>query len=109
MSAMNAVEDAVAEHAEGAMLAVVVTPRADRTGIERVEAGGVRIRVAAAPVDGAANAALLRYLAEVLDRPRTSLRLLAGATGRHKRILIGGLTRTEVARRIEQATGQTPN
>jgi uncharacterized protein (TIGR00251 family) len=95
----------VSEHDAGAVLVVMVTPRAGKTGIVRIEADAVRIRLAAAPVDGAANAALLRYLADVLDRPRSSLRLLGGETGRRKRVLVTGLSPAELTRRIEQITG----
>ena len=95
----------VSEHHAGAVLAVTVTPRAGKTGIVRIEAGAVRVTLAAAPVDGAANVALLRYLADALDRPRSSLRLLGGETSRRKRVLITGLSPAELTRRIEQITG----
>lgn len=93
---MSDLDDAITAHADGAVLAVVVAPRAGRTGMERIEAGAVRIRVAAAPVDGAANAALLRYLADLLDVPRGGVRLLAGATSRRKRVLVSGVSAAEV-------------
>lgn len=95
----------VSEHEAGTVLAVTVTSRAGKTGIVRIEADAVRIAVAAPPVDGAANAALLRYLAEALDRPRSSLRLLSGETGRRKRVLVTGLSPAELTRRLERVTG----
>ena len=93
-------DDALTEHAEGAVLAIIVAPRSGKTGLDRLESGAVRVRVAAPPVDGAANTALLRYLAGILDRPRTSLRLLSGETGRRKRVLLTGLTPAEAAARL---------
>ncbi|MDQ3694343.1 MAG: DUF167 domain-containing protein [Chloroflexota bacterium] len=94
------VNETLSDHQDGTVLAVVAVPRSGKTGIDRIAAGAVRVRVTAAPVDGAANAALLRYLADVLDRPRGSLRLLSGETSRHKRVLIGGLSRPELAARL---------
>ena len=94
------VNGTMTDHQDGTVLAVVAVPRSGKTRLDWIAAGAVRIRVAAAPVDGAANAALLRYLADALDRPRGSLRLLSGESSRHKRVLIGGLSRPELAARL---------
>jgi len=48
--------------------------------------------VASAPVDGAANHALIRLLAHELDIAPTSVRLIAGASGRRKIVSISGVT-----------------
>ena len=54
--------------------------------------GELRVRVRSAPVEGAANQALLRLLASELGVPRGAVRLIAGATGRRKIVEIEGLT-----------------
>ena len=56
----------------------------------------VKIRLAAPPVDGAANTALVAFLAERLGLPRTSVTVVAGATGRRKRVRIAGLSLDQV-------------
>jgi uncharacterized protein YggU (UPF0235/DUF167 family) len=56
-----------------------------------VTGGALRVRVAAPPVDGAANDALIRLLADALAVPRAQVRLVAGASGRRKLIEIDGL------------------
>jgi len=61
--------------------------------------GVLQARVAAPAVGGAANAALVRLLAEELDVSRTSVRLVAGATGRHKLIVVDGVTAGDVSGR----------
>jgi uncharacterized protein len=53
--------------------------------------GVLRVRVAAAPVDGAANEALLRLLADELGVPRRDVRLVAGATSRGKLVAVDGV------------------
>ena len=88
---------------------MVVTPRANATRIERVDGGALRVRVSAPPVDGAANAALVRYLAEVLGVPKSSVDVVAGASGRRKRIRVAGMTPDQVIERLERVVSVTPS
>ena len=88
------------------MLSVVVIPRAGRSSIERLAGGDIQVRVAAAPVDGAANAALLRFLSGVLDIPRTRFEIVSGASSRRKRIAIAGLAPDELEARLQAALGK---
>ena len=74
-----------------ARIAVRLVPRGGADRIEGVIDGVLRVRVAAAPVDGAANASLERLIADALGLPRGRVRLVAGATNRHKLIEIEGL------------------
>ncbi|GMV86490.1 MAG: hypothetical protein AMXMBFR80_23450 [Dehalococcoidia bacterium] len=68
-----------------ARLPVRVTPRASRDGIDGFDPEGVlRIRVTAAPADGAANAAVVKLLARALDLAARDVVLVSGATGRRK-------------------------
>jgi uncharacterized protein len=81
--------------ADGLVITVRLTPKGGRDAIDGVErlADGravVRARVRAAPSDGAANAALVRLLADQLDVAPRDVTLMAGATGRIKRIKIAG-------------------
>ena len=85
---------------EAAVIAVRLTPRGGRDAIEGVdEAGELRVRVAAAPVDGAANRSLLKLLAKALGVPRSAIRLEAGETSRHKRLAVEGLAAADLAAR----------
>jgi uncharacterized protein YggU (UPF0235/DUF167 family) len=74
-----------------------------RGGLDRVDGvsddGVLQARVAAPAVGGAANTALVRLLAEELDVSRSSVQLVAGATGRHKLIIVDGVTADYVAER----------
>jgi len=73
-------------------VSVRVTPRSSRDAVEEVDdAGELRIRVTAAPADGAANKAVTRLLAKTLRLPRGAVSVQGGATSRHKRLLVEGL------------------
>ncbi len=81
--------------AGGLVLTVRLTPKGGRDAVDGVEemADGrsvLKVRVRAAPSDGAANDALVRLLAKVLGVPRRDVALEAGATARVKRLSIAG-------------------
>jgi uncharacterized protein len=75
------------------IVAVRVTPRASKPGIGEWKAGAdgreeLEIRVSAPPADGQANEALVRLLSKKLGLPKSSINIVAGDTGRHKRIAL---------------------
>ena len=76
-----------------------LTPRGGADVIEGVVDGVLRARVAAPPIEGAANQALLRLLADELGVARRAVRLVAGAAGRQKLVVVEGLTPTDVLAR----------
>ncbi len=71
---------------------VRVVPRASRSEIIGEHDGSLRVRLAAAPVDGAANDELMRILARALKVPRSSVAIIAGPTSKFKRVAIHGVT-----------------
>ena len=79
---------------DGVELFVRLTPRGAGTRIEGVtESDGqpcLKVRVAAPPVEGAANAALTTFLADALDLPRSAITLAAGDRARVKRLHLRG-------------------
>lgn len=85
----------------GTRLTLHVQPRARRTEWCGRHGDALKLRLAAPPVDGAANSALLRFLAETLAVPRSALTLVAGAAGRRKVVEVAGLPAIEAARRLE--------
>lgn len=70
------------------LLALRVQPRASRDAVAGPAAGRLRVRLAAPPVDGAANDRLQRFLAEAFDVPRARVTLLAGAASRNKQVAV---------------------
>lgn len=76
------------------LFSVQVVPRASRSEIVGEHNGLLRIRLAAPPVDGAANDELRRLLAETLKVPRRSVQLVSGLGSRTKRIRIADVNET---------------
>jgi uncharacterized protein (TIGR00251 family) len=83
-----------------ATLLVRVIPRSGRTAVDGRRGEALLVRLAAAPVDGAANDALIRFLADLFDLPRRDVTLVAGGKSRDKQIRINGLTGDQLARRL---------
>jgi len=82
------------------ILSVRVTPRAGRTAIAGMLDGVLHVKLAAAPVEGAANAALIDLLCRQLHVPKRSLRIATGERSRTKTVEISGLTDEEVRTRL---------
>lgn len=91
--------------AGGVRLPVRVQPRASRNEVAGIHGGALKLRLTAAPVEGAANAACLELLAERLAVPRGRLRIVAGHQGRDKVVEVEGLTPAEVAARLMNSIG----
>ncbi|MFM2065506.1 MAG: hypothetical protein RLZZ584_415 [Pseudomonadota bacterium] len=72
----------------GATLDLALVPNARRNEWAGLHDGALRLRLAAPPVDGAANAALLRWLADTIGLRLSELELVAGATSRRKRVAL---------------------
>ena len=79
---------AIEERDGRAQFAVRLIPRSSRNAIAGVREGVLQVRVTAAPVDGAANRALLELLAKALRVGITALRIESGSTSPRKRISV---------------------
>jgi uncharacterized protein (TIGR00251 family) len=78
-------------------ISVYVQPRASKTGVVGMHGDAWKIRVAAPPVDNAANAALTDFIASKLGIPKRNVRVAVGGTGRRKIVEIAGVSLEAVA------------
>ena len=81
---------------DGGILNLRIVPRASKNAIQGEHGDALKIRLCAPPVDGAANSALVEFLAETFSLPRARVQLLSGAASRNKRVLLAGLPAAKV-------------
>jgi uncharacterized protein (TIGR00251 family) len=93
---------AVSSTETGIRFAVRVQPRASSNEITGVYGTALKIRLQAPPVEGAANDALVSYLADLLGVSRRSVRIVSGESSRNKTVEVAGVT----AQRIHQLAGE---
>lgn len=86
----------IAERDGCAVFAVRVAPRASRDAIEGEHAGALKVRLTAPPVEGRANDALRRLLAEALGVPVGAVTILSGEASRTKRVSVAGVSAAQV-------------
>jgi len=87
---------AVQDSPEGAVIIVHVQPKASKTEYVGMHGGALKFRVAAPPVEGAANEALCTYLAERFGLPKKAVVVQSGHGARRKRVLLMGVTARQV-------------
>jgi uncharacterized protein (TIGR00251 family) len=82
---------------EGAVIFLLrVQPRASKDEIAGELGGALKVRLRAPAVEDRANEALVEFLADLLKRPKSAVRILSGERSRTKRVEIHGVTRQQV-------------
>jgi len=79
-----------------AKIHVEVQPNARQNAVVGSTGGVLKLKIAAPPVGGKANEALVRFLAELLGLPKSDLTIEKGLSGRHKTVTVRGLTQEQV-------------
>ncbi len=92
--------------AGGVRITIKVQPRASASSVEGLHGDALKIRLAAPPVDGAANEALRHLLGEILQRPKSAIQVRSGLASRRKVVEVMGISPPEAARRL--GLGATP-
>lgn len=80
------------DDAGGVVLEILVQPRASRTRVVGEHDGRLKIQLAAPPVEGEANVALIEFLAAALHVRKGEVRILHGESGRRKTVRVAGET-----------------
>ena len=84
----------------GVYIALHIQPGAKREGVTGLFGTALKIALNAPPVDGKANAALLRFLADRLGVPKKNIELCSGASSRDKRVFAAGVTIEQILERL---------
>jgi uncharacterized protein (TIGR00251 family) len=94
----------IQERSGGISFIVRIVARASRDAIEGEFQGALKVRLTAPPVEGRANEALRRLLAERLDAPVSAVRIVAGEKSRTKRVEIVGIGKEQLEARVAEAS-----
>ncbi len=93
----------IRESAGAVTFAVKVHPRAKRDAITGEVGDALKVALNAPPVDGKANEACIRFLADILRVPRSSVTIAAGETNRNKLIRVVGVSAAQAEERLRAA------
>ena len=93
-------DEPVRASAGGVLLTVRVTPRASRNQVAGIDHGALKIKLTAPPVAGAANAALIKFVAAWLGVRPSAVAIAHGDKSRHKLVSIRGLTVEEIYKKL---------
>jgi len=92
----------VQDDKNGAVLRVHIQPRASDTACVGIHGNAIKIRIAAPPVDGAANEELIRFLTREFSVPAAAVCIESGTGGRQKRVRLRGVSAGQVLARLVQ-------
>lgn len=81
-----------------------VQPRASRSEVSGELDGALKVRLAAPPLDGEANAELIRLLAKLLDVPRSQIEIISGLTSKNKVVKVNLVSIEECRRKLGETT-----
>lgn len=91
----------LSEHDGMVRILVFAVPRASKSEIVGEHDGRLRVRLAAPPVDGAANEQLIRFFAQQLDVSKHAVSVAQGSTGRRKTVEVQGIRSADVRRLVQ--------
>ena len=80
---------------------VRAVPRASKNELQGIHGDALKVRLQAPPIEGKANQALIRFLSETLEVPRSQISVASGETGRNKSVLFNGISRAELINRLK--------
>ncbi len=90
----------ISENCDGVLVPVHVAPRASKSQVAGPFAGALKVRLAAPPVDGAANSELIKTLAKFFGVPKSSISIVKGLSSKRKTIKITGLNMASATEKI---------
>lgn len=92
----------------GVLIKIYVAPRASSNKVVGAHNGEIKIALTAPPVEGAANKALVEFIAKTLGVPKANVTLLSGETSRHKVLRVHGIEPQTVISNISKLALRVP-
>ncbi len=93
-------DDIIQAGPDGVIIRVYVTPRSSVHKVVGEHNGSLKVALTAPPVDGAANRALVEFLAKILGVPKAAVTLVSGETSRNKSVAVSGISAAEAKQRL---------
>lgn len=86
----------VSETENGVVFNIRVIPRASRCELAGVQGDALKIRIAAPPVEGAANKECIKFLSDMLGVKKSQIKIISGHKSKNKKFSISGISRKEI-------------
>jgi len=102
---MNAETYGIETTPTGVLIKIYVAPRSSSNKIVGAHNGELKIALTAPPVEGAANKALVEFMAKLLGVPRASVSIISGETSRHKVLRVQGVDAQAVLQMLVPSSG----
>ena len=99
----------IKESLEGCSFALRVAPRSQRNEAVGIENGVLKLRIQAPPAEGAANEAVIAFLAGLVKRPKSSIKVFRGLKSRNKAVRIQGIKALELKKLFENNMSKGEN
>ena len=90
----------ISQRGNAVRITIHVQPRASRTELVGEHGDAIKLRVAAPPVEGAANEEVVRFVAKQLGVSASAITLVSGATSRRKIIDVAGISPDEAQQKL---------
>ena len=90
----------ISESDEGVIITIHAVPRAANDAVQGLHGDALKIRLHAPPVDGKANEALVSFLSQKLNIPKSNIALKSGTNQRRKIVLIAGISKQEIEKKF---------
>lgn len=92
----------ITETSAGVQFGLRIQPRAAKNEIVGVQGDALKVRLTAPPVDGEANEACIKFLAQWLGVPKSSVEIITGHTGRNKIVLARGIDKEQLLQKVSR-------
>ncbi len=89
--------------ADRMQLLLHVQPRASRSRFLGLHGEALKLSLTAPPVDNRANKAVIAFLADFFQLPRSAVEIRSGLKGRKKQVVLSGISEEEVRERLQEA------